>query len=74
MINFDDVAKENLKEHNTNQLKVSDHPLRILIIEGSESGKTNSLFNTISQQPDIYKTQLNSKDPFEAKYQVLINN
>ena len=74
MINFDDVAKENLKEHNPNQLEVSDHPLRILIIEGSESGKTNSLFNPISQQPDIYKTQLNSKDPFEAKYQVLINN
>ena len=74
MINFDDVAKENLKEHNTNQLKVSDHPLRILIIEGSKSGKTNSLFNPISQQPDIYKTQLNSKDPFEAKYEVLINN
>ena len=74
MINFDDVAKENLKEHNPDQLKVSDHPLRILIIEGSESGKTNSLFNPISQQPDIYKTQLNSKDPFEAKYQVLINN
>ena len=56
MINSDDVAKENLKEHNPNQLKVSDHPLRILIIEGSKSGKTNSLFNPISQQPDIYKT------------------
>ena len=56
MIKFDDVAKENLKEHNPNQSQISDHPLRILIIEGSESGKTNSLFNPISQQPDIYKT------------------
>ena len=33
----------------------------------------NSLFNLISHQPDIIKIYLNTKDPFEAKYQFLIN-
>ena len=35
--------------------------------------KTNSLFNVISQQLDIYKIYLFAKDPYEAKYQFLIN-
>ena len=45
----------------------------MLIIEGYGSGKTNSLFNLISQQPDIDKIYFYAKDPFEAKYQFLIN-
>ena len=53
--------------------KDSDHPYRILIIRGSGSGKTISLFNLISQQPDIDKMYLYAKDPYEAKYQFLIN-
>ena len=48
MINFDDVTKENIKERNPNWLQILDHPYRILIIRGSGSGKTNSLFNLIS--------------------------
>ena len=40
---------------------------------GSGSAKTNSLFKLISQQPDIDKIYLYSKDPREAKYQFLIN-
>ena len=35
--------------------------------------KTNLLFNVISQQLDIYKIYLFVKDPYEAKYQFLIN-
>ena len=35
MINFDDVIKENIKEHNPNWPQTSDHPYRILIIAGS---------------------------------------
>ena len=35
--------------------------------------KTNSLFDLITQQPDIDKTYLYAKDPCEAKYQLLIN-
>ena len=48
MINFDDVTKENIKEHNLNGPEIRDHTYRILIIGGSGSGKTNSLFNLIS--------------------------
>ena len=58
MINFDDVTKENIREHNPNRPQISDHPYRILIIGGSGSGKTNSLFNSINQQPNIDKIYL----------------
>ena len=36
-----------------NWLQIPDHPYRLLIIGGSGSGKTNSLFNLISHQLDI---------------------
>ena len=52
--------------------QIPDHPHKILIIGGSGSGKTNSLFNLINQQPDIDKTYLYAKDPYKAKYQFLI--
>ena len=55
MINFDDVTKENIKEHNPNWPQIPHHPYRILMIGGSGSGKTNSLFNLIKHQPDIEK-------------------
>ena len=58
MINFDDIIKENITEHNPNWLQVSDHQRRILIIGGSGSGRTNSLFTLIGQQPDIDKMYL----------------
>ena len=64
MINFDTVTKENIKGHNQNWPQIPDHPYRILIIGGSGLGKTNSLFNIISQQPDIYKIYLYAKDPY----------
>ena len=35
--------------------------------------KTNSLFNLINQQPDIDKIYSYDKDPYEAKFQFLIN-
>ena len=72
MINFDDVIKENIKEYNPNWPQIPDHPYRILIIGVSVSGKTNSLCNLITQQPDIDKIYLYTKDPHEAKYQFLI--
>ena len=51
-----------------------DHPHKILIIGGSGSEKTNVLLNLIKQQqPDIDKIYLYVKDPFESKYQLLIN-
>ena len=71
MINFDDVIKEETKEHNLNWPQIPDYPYRILIIEGSGTGKTSSLFN---HQPDIDKIYLYVKNPYEGKYQFLINN
>ena len=73
MINFDDVTKENIKEHNQNWPKIPYHPYRILIIRGTGSRKINWLFNLISQEPDIDKVYLYTKDPFKAKSKFLIN-
>ena len=44
-----------------------------MIIGGSGFGKTNALLNLINNQPDIDKTYLYAKDPYEAKYPFLIN-
>ena len=38
------------------------------MIGGSGSGRTNALFNLISNQPDVHKTYLYAKDPYETKY------
>ena len=73
MINFDDPAEENIKEHNANWRQIPDHPNWILIIGGSGSGKTSSLFNLINHQSDIDKIYLYAKDSYEAKYQFFIN-
>ena len=45
----------------------------LLIIGGSGSRETNALLNLINSQPDIDKIYLHAKDPYEAKYQFLIN-
>ena len=73
MINFDDYTNENIIEHNLKRPYIQDHPYRILIIGGSGSGKTNALLNLINNQPDIDKIYLYAKDPYEKKYQYLIN-
>ena len=73
MINFDDYTNENIIEHNSKWPYIPDHPYRILIIGGSGSGKTNALLNLINNQPDIDKIYLYAKDPYEKKYQHLIN-
>ena len=73
MINFDNVTKDNIKEHNPNWSQTPDHPHRILIIGGSRPEKTNSLFNLISQQRAIDKIFLYAKGLHEAKYQFLTN-
>ena len=73
MINFDDYVNENKTEHNKNWPYIPNHPYRILTIGGSGSGKINSLLNLIENQPDISKIYLYAKDPYEAKYQYLIN-
>ena len=59
---------------NPNWPYIPNYFYRISIIGGSESSKTNVLLNLIKyQRPDIDKIYLYVKDPFELKYQVLIN-
>ena len=53
--------------------RIPHHPYRILIIGDSGPGKTNALLNLINNQPDIDKIYLYARDPYEAKYQFLIN-
>ena len=73
MINFDEYTNENKMEHNLNWPNNPSHPYRILVIGGSGSGKANALLNLINNQPDINKKYLYAKDPYEVKYQYLIN-
>ena len=73
MINFDYYTNANKIEHNSRWPHIPDHPYRILIVGGSGSRKTNALLNLINNQPDIDKIYLYAKDPYEAKYQYLIN-
>ena len=73
MFNFDYISKENIKEHSPKWSEIPDHPYRILIIGGSGSRKTNALLNLINNEPDINKIYLHAKDPYKAKYQLLIN-
>ena len=73
MINFVEYTNENKKEHNLNWPYIPDHPYRILIIGGSGTGKTNALLNLINNQQDIDEIYLYAKDPYEDKYQYLIN-
>ena len=68
MINFDEYTNENKMKHNLNWPYIPDHPYRVLIIGGSDSGKTKTLLNLINKQPDIDKIYLYAKDPSEAKY------
>ena len=71
MKNYDQSCEIN---HNSNWSYIPDNPYRILIIGGSGSGKTNVFLNLIKhQRPDIDRIYLYVKDPFESKYQFLIN-
>ena len=73
MINFDNYVNEHKTEHNKNWPYIPDHPYRLLIIGGSGSGKTTLVLNLIESQPEIDKMYLYTKDPYESKYQCLIN-
>ena len=73
MINFDEYPSENKIEHNSKWPYIPYHPYRIFIVGGSGRGKTNALLNLINNQSDIDEIYLYAKDPYEAKYQYLIN-
>ena len=78
MINFDDYTNGNKTEHNSKWQYILDHPYRTLITGSSGWGKINYFLNLRIHQNDsdddvIDKTYLYVKDPFEVKYQYLIN-
>ena len=73
MFKLDYITKEDIKEHNPNWPEIPDHPYRILIVGGSVSEKTNALLNLINHEPDPDKIFSYAKDPYETKYQLLIN-
>ena len=59
MINFDDYLSENKTEHDYNIWPyIPDNSHKILLIEGSASGKTNLLLNLIEDQQQ--KVRFNS--------------
>ena len=62
-----------IKQHNWKWPYIPDHPYRMLVIGGSEFGKTSALLTVINNQLDIDKVYLYAKDPCEEKYQFLIN-
>ena len=71
MKNYDESVEIN---HNPNWFYIIGHSYRILIIGGSGSGNTNLLLSLIKHQRlDVEKIYLYVKDPFESKYQLLIN-
>ena len=65
--------REKIEKHNPNWPHIPHHSYRILIIGGSVCGKTNALPNQINRKPYTNKLYLYAKDPYEAKYQLLIN-
>ena len=73
MLNLDNITNKNNKKHNKKrQSYISDHPYRILIIDGSGSEKTNEQLNSINEQDDIDKSYLYGKDLSKPKYEFLI--
>ena len=75
MFNLDNITNENNREHNKKWPFIPDHPYRIFIIGGSESGKTNVLLNLMKEQvcdSFIGKIYLYAKDLSEPKYEFLI--
>ena len=66
-MNFDDITRENIKEHNPNWSQIPDHQNRILITGGFGSKKkTDKLLDLISQQADTDEFYLYAEDPYEA--------
>ena len=77
MINLDSITNKNNKDHNEKWPHIPDHPYRIIINDGSGSGKTNTLLNLIKGQDNrdvIDKSYLYPRDLSKSKYQFLIKN
>ena len=72
MINLESITNEKSKKHNEKWPYTPDHQYRIIITDGSGSGKTNALINLINEQNDIDEVYLYARDLSEPKYEYLI--
>ena len=61
-----------IKEHNPKSFSISNHVYKILITDGSGSGKTNASINLRNYLLDIDKICLYANDLFETKQQLVI--
>ena len=52
--------------------QIPDNPYRILIIRGTGSQKTNSLFNLINPQQDIDKIYFYAKDSYQSSILMIL--
>ena len=68
-INLESITNSNIKKHTWPY--IPDHPYKILIIGGSESGKTNALLYLIHEQNDSDKLYFYARDLNEPKYKIL---
>ena len=73
MIGLDNYTNKNKMNHNSKWPYVPNHLHRKLIVVGSGSGKTNTLLNLINNEIDIVRIYLYAKEPYQEKYQFLIN-
>ena len=67
MLNLDNIVS------NKNENKDNNWPCRMLVMEPSGSGKTNTLLHLINNLYPIDKIYLYAKDIHEQKYEYLIN-
>ena len=75
MVNLEDITNTNDKDHNKKWPYITDHSYKMLIIEGSGSGKSNALINLIKGQYSdnlIDKIYLHAKNLSESKSWFLI--
>ena len=52
MVDYVNVTKGNINNHNLNWPQIVDHSQRILVIGDTESRKINALLNMIKQKDD----------------------
>ena len=64
---FNYVTKQNIKGHNPNWPQNPNHPHKMFIIEGFESGNPDALLHSINHKLCINKICLYAKDPYEPK-------